>query len=247
MVLFCPNLWAAQIALIIDDIGYRSTDKRALELPGPLTFAVLPHTRYSALAKPLSANHDIMVHVPMQALNGGSLGPGALQLQMSEGQFKQTLRQAIAAVPDAIAINNHKGSLLTQLNPQMRWVMEVLQEQQMYFVDSATTKYSKAQQQALQHRVASLRRDVFLDHDPSPQAIEREFNRLVRIAQKTGLAIGIGHPYPETLDMLERRLPELQAQGIELVAISQLLRPQQLALNGQKPEGGQMVGVRASL
>ncbi|GLS82032.1 divergent polysaccharide deacetylase family protein [Paraferrimonas haliotis] len=242
-----PAAFAAQIAIIIDDIGYRNTDKRALDLPGPLTFAVLPHTRFSDLAKPLSLKHDIMVHVPMQSLSGSDLGPGALEMGMSEQEFKHTLRMAIQSVPNAVAVNNHKGSLLTQLKPQMRWVMEVLQENELYFIDSATTRYSKAHQQAKLQRVASMRRDVFLDHDPSARAIERQFNQLVNLAKRKGYAIGIGHPYPQTLDMLERRLPELTAMGIELVPISHFLEPKQLAYNEESNAGSIPTAVSASL
>jgi polysaccharide deacetylase 2 family uncharacterized protein YibQ len=31
--------------------------------------------------------------------------------------------------------------------------------------------------------------------------------------------MGIGHPYPETLELLERELPMLAAEGIELIGI----------------------------
>ncbi|MNY83723.1 Divergent polysaccharide deacetylase [compost metagenome] len=33
----------------------------------------------------------------------------------------------------------------------------------------------------------------------------------------------IGHPYPQTLDVLERELPRLKAQGIEWIEIRQMI------------------------
>ena len=36
----------AQVAIVIDDMGYRYTDKHALALPGNVTYAILPHTTY---------------------------------------------------------------------------------------------------------------------------------------------------------------------------------------------------------
>ena len=36
-------------------------------------------------------------------------------------------------------------------------------------------------------------------------------------------AVAIGHPFPETLAVLERELPKLRAEGFELVTISELL------------------------
>ena len=69
-----------------------------------------------------------------------------------------------------------------------------------------------------------MKRDVFLDPDPSPEAIEREFERLKSLARKRGRALAIGHPYPTTLDVLERELPKLADEGFELVRVSELLR-----------------------
>jgi polysaccharide deacetylase 2 family uncharacterized protein YibQ len=40
------------------------------------------------------------------------------------------------------------------------------------------------------------------------------------VARQHGFAIGIGHPYPETLTLLEDELPKLGKEGFELVSIS---------------------------
>ncbi len=66
----------------------------------------------------------------------------------------------------------------------------------------------------------AVKRDVFLDPDRQPETIEREFSRLKRLAHLRGFAVGIGHPYPGTLDLLEEELPKLGDEGIELISIS---------------------------
>jgi polysaccharide deacetylase 2 family uncharacterized protein YibQ len=43
------------------------------------------------------------------------------------------------------------------------------------------------------------------------------------------MAIGICHPYPETLEALRRELPGLAERGINLVPVSVLLQKQVLA------------------
>ena len=70
----------AQIAIIIDDIGYRKSDIQALYLPGNISYAILPHTPYGKrLALKANANkNDVILHIPMEAKNGKKLGPGAL-------------------------------------------------------------------------------------------------------------------------------------------------------------------------
>ncbi|MCP5089607.1 MAG: divergent polysaccharide deacetylase family protein, partial [Gammaproteobacteria bacterium] len=70
----------------------------------------------------------------------------------------------------------------------------------------------------------AARRDVFLDPDRSPETVARQFERMKRLARKRGFVVAIGHPYLPTLELLERELPKLAEQGIELVAISELVK-----------------------
>jgi hypothetical protein len=68
---------------------------------------------------------------------------------------------------------------------------------------------------------------VFLDHDRSADSVAREFERLKSLARKNGQAVGIGHPYPATLEFLEKEIPKLEKQGYKLVSISQMLLARQ--------------------
>ncbi|MDC2889470.1 divergent polysaccharide deacetylase family protein [Psychrosphaera algicola] len=68
------------MAIVIDDIGYKQSDRKLLELSGQLTYAVLPHTPLGyAYAKHASNNHrDVIIHLPMQAnTHNELLGPGS--------------------------------------------------------------------------------------------------------------------------------------------------------------------------
>lgn len=217
---------AGQVAIVIDDIGYRTSDSKLLELNEQLTFAILPHTPHGfKYAKQASiTNRDVIIHLPMQAnTHNELLGPGALTQSMSKKLYQQTLLAALEDIPFAVGVNNHMGSLLTQQEQPMAWTMELLRQHNMFFLDSKTTKHSKIEQVAKQYGVSSLNRNVFLDHHRDPALIERQFNRLIKMAKRHGSAIAIGHPYPETYQVLKKHLIRLEQQGIKLVPLSQLL------------------------
>jgi polysaccharide deacetylase 2 family uncharacterized protein YibQ len=93
----------------------------------------------------------------------------------------------------------------------------------LFFVDSYTTPDSIALKLAIEAGVPATRRDVFLDPDRSPETLVREFARLKKLARENGFAVGIGHPYPATLEFLENALPGLDMDGYELVSISELI------------------------
>lgn len=215
------------IGIIIDDMGnLERRDKRALRLPGPVTFSFLPHTPHARELAELAhqRNKEIMVHLPMESMQHDKLGPGALTLDMTAQQFSQQLTLGIAAIPHAVGLNNHMGSLLTQHPGHMQWLMtELSKRKDLYFVDSYTTKTSIAQQLANENWVPNMRRDVFLDHNRNPEKIRFQFQRLIKKARRNGTALAIGHPFPETMTVLEEELPKLHAQGITLLPVSQLV------------------------
>ncbi|TPW12958.1 MAG: hypothetical protein FD130_1660, partial [Halothiobacillaceae bacterium] len=200
-----------RIALVIDDLGHQSRPgERAVALPGgPITFAVLPHTAFGARLAEMAHDrgHQVILHLPMEPLGHHSRHPGMLTSEMSQAEFVTTLRHNIAAVPHIEGINNHMGSALTQQPQQMAWLMsEIKQHGALFFLDSRTTPRSVAYPTAMSSGILSLNRDIFLDNERSPRAIEVQFGRLLAKAKSRGYAIGIGHPYPETLEALERYL-----------------------------------------
>ena len=216
-----------RIALIIDDLGYeRAAGERAIALPGPIAFAVLPYTPRGAFLaeKAHAAGKDVLLHLPLQAERDHEIVPGSLLLDMTEQQFSQAFEKSIDAVPFVVGVNNHRGSLLTRHPGHMTWLMdEILSRDGLFFVDSYTTAESVALNIALESGVPAVRRDVFLDPDQAPETLVREFSRLKNLAQRKGFAVGIAHPYKTTLAFLENALPALEDDGFELITISKLV------------------------
>ncbi|MEZ9821199.1 divergent polysaccharide deacetylase family protein [Shewanella sp. 10N.286.45.A1] len=224
-LLFSSSSFAARIAIIIDDIGYRQSDKAVLTLPPSVALSVLPLTPLGkAVAyKAHQQGSEILVHLPMQALNGKTIGPGALTNAMSEQDFKKQLEQAIDSVPFASGANNHMGSLLTQLDKPMHWVMDALLQRDIYFIDSVTTKYTQAGAIAEKVGVPLLKRTIFLDNDKTEAALELQFQKAIKLTATQTDVIVIAHPYPETLTFLNNNLHRLAQAEIALVPPSKLL------------------------
>jgi len=233
LLLLSPSLVKAQeiqqhavISIIIDDIGYHQLDRQMIELPGKLTFAVLPNgpqaTKLARYAH--QQGKEVMLHMPMQSTLGLVAEVGVLNIDMQESRVVEGLQRAFAKVPYAVGLNNHQGSLLTRHPGHMGWVMKELFKQGYFFVDSRTSKQSVAEQVANEQGVPAIRRDVFLDHEVDRLSIEKSFHRLLATALKKGHAVAIGHPYPETLAVLQALLPTIKDKGIRLEFISYQLQ-----------------------
>ncbi len=230
---------APVIGIVVDDMGYRLADGlRALALPGPLAYSFLPHTPHASrlLAAARSAGKDVMLHLPMEAVSANHLlGPGAVRSAMTHAEFVDTLRAALASVPGAIGVNNHMGSLLTRDPERMAWVMQTLRDDGLYFVDSRTTALSVAAQVARDASVPVAERDVFLDNRPEERYVHGQFARLLDVASRHGDALGIVHPHGGSVAVLARELPRLDAAGVTLVPVPEILRRRAPPAPGLRP------------
>jgi polysaccharide deacetylase 2 family uncharacterized protein YibQ len=221
---------AAELVVVIDDVGYsKARGMRAIELPGPVTIAILPfapHTKLLVRHANLLGK-DIIVHQPMEPHPSAHAREeqGTLKLNMAALEFDTIVTNAINAVPHSVGVSNHTGSLLTAQRAPMQRFMTLLNRRGLFFLDSRTTAETIAVTVAQEQGVPALHRDVFLDHVRTPAAIHKAFESALRVARKKGLAVLIGHPYAISLTYLEERLAELPAD-IELVAAAVLAKRQ---------------------
>lgn len=205
--------------------NHRSRGHAALELPGELTYAIMPFTPHGReLAEAARATgKEVMLHAPMSTVDGLRLDPGGLTAELSREEFRASLVAALDDVPGVRGVNNHMGSDLTQRRRQMAWLMQELRWRDLYFVDSRTSDKTVAATVAAEFRVPHLSRQVFLDNDASLEAIDERFGVLTAKAREEGIAVAIGHPYRETIEYLQATLPTLEEKGFRLASVSQAL------------------------
>ncbi|VAW92125.1 Putative periplasmic protein YibQ, distant homology with nucleoside diphosphatase and polysaccharide deacetylase [hydrothermal vent metagenome] len=217
------------VSIIIDDIGDRYKDGlRAVSLPAPYTYAFLPNTPYAKklAKKAYQMNKEVMLHLPMQAINGKKLGPNGLTNDMTRDEFYNTLQNAYDSIPHIVGMNNHMGSLLSADKEMMRWLMSFVstKNKDLYFIDSRTSASSVIVEVAKEKNIKVLSRDTFIDHKTSIESITSQIKYLIKTAKKKGSAVGIAHPYPTTLAVLETAWPLFYEAGVDLIPVSELIK-----------------------
>lgn len=216
---------AGKLSIVIDDFGYRPKEEnKVLQMPTAISVAVLPnalHAREMA-TKAHQGGREVLIHLPMAPLSKQPLEKDTLTPEMSSTEIERIIREASGKVPFAVGLNNHMGSKMTSSLPGMQKVMQVLNHYNYYFLDSMTIGNSQSIPAAQGTNVKVLKRRVFLDDSQDEASIRTQFTRAVKLAQRDGYAIAIGHPYPTTVRVLQQMLPTLPAD-ITLVRPSQLL------------------------
>ncbi|MCP4979698.1 MAG: divergent polysaccharide deacetylase family protein [Gammaproteobacteria bacterium] len=227
------------LSLVIDDLGYSLENGRAaIDLDGDHTYAILPGAAYSRqLAKRAHGlNKEVILHMPMQSINSTAAHePNALNEAMDENQLTSNVHSLLAEIPFIRGVNNHMGSHLTEFDFFMRPVMDSIRGYNpgLYFLDSRTSPRSVAYTEALGAGLNSITRDVFLDNEANSESIRLQYKIWLTRARERGSAIAIGHPYPNTLEVLNQQLSDTNSE-FRFMRISRLIEERKLNSKSKK-------------
>ena len=238
------------LAIVIDDVGRElHLFEQLLALRYPLTFSVLPGAIYAPgvqlrLRGDRRRYREVMLHLPMEPARPEAMSEGAeaqetfLRRHDDPATLRAKVEEALARVPAAVGVNNHMGSALTRDAAAMAEVMQVLDERSLYFLDSRTIGDTRAEEIARVAGVPTLHREVFLDHDPSAEAIEAALDQAARLSLDHPVVV-IAHPSAEVVEILGRRLPTLHAEGVGVYPLSRLVAATRATpIEGNSPAAG---------
>ena len=217
----------ARLAVILDDLGSdRAAADAIFALAYPLTVSVLPnHSHSTEIAEEAhSRGYEVLLHLPMQSVADETPEAQELRPGMPADDIPVLFEQMMQTVPGAAGVNNHQGSQATADAALMEELMPVLQEWNLFYVDSRTTAATVAYETAQRSGVPSAFRNApFLDDVAEVSAVRKQLDLAFRKAKEKGQAITIGHPHAATLEALRQELPKARSSGIQLVHVSDLV------------------------
>jgi len=216
----------AVLSIVFDDGGQNISQlRKCVALPFPVTVAVLPRLAHSAQAAQIvrQSGNEVILHQPMQAINlNVNPGEGAIKPEMSAGEVQATLAMNIAEIAPIAGMNNHEGSLITEDEVMMAFVLQTAHEKGLYFLDSRTSSATKVPSVCMQMGYGYYQRDIFLDNKKTRENYLSELKKGLDVANKKGHVIMIGHVWSaETLPaFLEEVYPELALKGYRFATVS---------------------------
>jgi hypothetical protein len=219
-----------QVALIMDDMGNSlETLDELIALGRPLTISVLPYSAHAAETARIAHEKglEVLLHLPLESVNNHEAMAGTeglIMAMMTEPAIVASFEASYDRVPFATGTNNHMGSRFTAERDLMRTILKPIKEKGLFFVDSRTTAKTVALDEARRMGVPATQRDVFLDADEDRGRIRGRLIELLQKARKKGRAVGICHPFPETLAVLKSSLFLIDSYNLEAVPVSKLVR-----------------------
>jgi uncharacterized protein len=225
-----PSPPESRVAIIIDDMGTNlEALKEICDLGQPITVSVLPQSLYAEETARIAHENglEVMLHLPGESMNheeGNNSTPGLIRSGMREADVLSLVEEGLSRVPYATGVNNHMGSQITQEEQIMRPILDLLKKRGLYFLDSRTTAESIAYDLARRMGLRSSYRNIFLDSTVGMDFTKKKLIDLFELSQKTGAAVAIGHPFPETLRALRENMPLHKKYKVTLVFASQIVR-----------------------
>ncbi|MEH6524649.1 MAG: divergent polysaccharide deacetylase family protein [Sneathiella sp.] len=221
-----------RIAIIVSEMGISKAGTTAAidQLPAAVTLAFNPYGRrlQSWIDKSRERGHEVLLQLPMEPMGYPKTDPGprALLTSLTPVENLERLNWSLDRFSGYTGLTNQMGSKFTASRSHIEPVLAVLKEKGLLYVDSRTASNSVAAKIAKELSIPVALNNRFLDHRADVETLDARLVELENIALKTGSAIGIGYPYPATLERLATWTASLAEKGIVLAPISALVNRQ---------------------
>ena len=217
-----------KVVIIVDDLGFKKEPiDKLLEIPAQLSFAVLPNLPYSKYAAEMAYKNgrDVILHLPMEPTDSSGhaavdAGEDVLLMGLPKDKILDKLEKNLSSIPYIKGVNNHMGSKFTENTELMELVLEKIKSKGFFFVDSRTSETTVGFKIAKKLGIKTAERDIFLDEGSQrSDYIRSQIEKLINVSKEKGYAIGICHPYPDTVKVLSEVIPDIQKE-VEIIPVS---------------------------
>lgn len=223
-----------RIAIIMSEMGMskNATKSTIQNLPGSVTLSFNPYARdlQSWIEQARAAGHEVLLQLPMEPFGypKNDPGPNSLLTSLTDRENLKRLDWMLGRFAGYTGVTNQMGSKFTASEADIRPVLDVIKSRGLLFLDGRTSAKSVAGQLAAESGIPVAINNRFLDHKADRATIDARLKDLERIARYTGTAVGIGYPYPVTLERISRWAATLARKGFVLVPVSAAINRQEI-------------------
>ncbi len=228
---FDPQDKRPRIAILVSGLGRSSaaTEAAIQGLPGGVSLAFSPYAddldHWMRLAR--AAGHEVLLNLPMEPENYPDIDPGpkTLLTSLPAQQNLARLDWALSRVTGYVGVADYLGARFTASRRDVTPVLEAIQRRGLIFVDSRMTAHSLAPEIAQAIGLPWTAGTRFLDEPQvSRDAIDAKLRELESAARIQHVALGIGSPYPVTLERIAAWAESLEDKGFTLAPVTAIVR-----------------------
>lgn len=231
---FDDPLARPRIAIVMSEMGMSAsaTQTAIQKLPGAVTLSFNPYARdlQSWIEQSRAAGHEVLLQIPMEPFGypNNDPGPHSLLTSLTDRENLNRLDWLLGRFTGYSGVTNQMGSRFTSSLQDMAPILSVLNDRGLLFLDGRTSAKSVGGKIAADIGMPVAVNNRFLDHKADRATIDKRLADLERIARFTGTAIGIGYPYPVTMERISVWARSLNRKGLVLAPISAVVNRQEI-------------------
>nr|WP_247884144.1 divergent polysaccharide deacetylase family protein [Azospirillum sp. OGB3] len=221
-----------RIAIVLAEMGISgvTTGNALQKLPPTITLAFVPYADRldNWVERARGKGHEVMLSIPMEPQDypRNDPGPNALLSMLPPERNMERLEWSLGKAVGYIGITSTTGSKFTANPDAVNPVIAAMKARGLMVLDARANPRSVAGTLAGQAGVPRAFADRVIDRDLSRGAIDDQLAELEAIAKANGAAVGIGAPYPSTIERINLWLTGLADRGIAIVPVSALANMQ---------------------
>ena len=215
-----------RIAIVITELGLSAAATTAAiqQLPGAVTLAFTPYGPKvpELVEEARAAGHETLMAAPSEPpeFPRNDPGPYTLLASLSTAENLDRLEYVLSRVPGYVGVVTTTSGRFFANEEQLQPILTLLRRRGLLYVDGRGTPKSLVQQMSAAVGLPRAYGNRFLDLEASRGAIDTRLADLERIAKESGIAIGIGQPYPVTIERIARWAETLEEKGLVLAPIT---------------------------
>lgn len=215
-----------RIAIIVSGLGQSAaaTEAAIQTLPPAVTLAFNPYGQrldyWTARAR--AEGHETLVLVPMEPTNypANDPGPETLLTTLSPPENRERLNWSLSRFTGYTGVLSLFGSRYTTALESLRPTLDEIRGRGLLFVDSRVSLRSSAFRVAGEIGLPRAINNRFIDIQPAKDEIDRRLDELVKIATTSGFAVGVGQPFPVTIERVAAFVRAADARGLAIAPVS---------------------------
>jgi polysaccharide deacetylase 2 family uncharacterized protein YibQ len=213
-----------KLVIIIDDIISQRQVDSLNSIGIDLTLSFLPPTSAHPNSAVIAQNQPShMVHLPLEAMSFYRKEGKILKTTSTQKEIQDRIKSLRKLYPKVKYLNNHTGSKFTADYNSMKMLISTLDEYNFTFLDSRTTKHTKANVVADRLGVNIYSRDAFLDNKLDVAYIHKQIKKVIRKSKHQGYAIAIAHPHPVTIKALKLAKDSKILKDVDIIHMESLI------------------------
>ncbi|MSP47952.1 MAG: divergent polysaccharide deacetylase family protein [Alphaproteobacteria bacterium] len=215
-----------RIAVIVTDLGLSAAATAAAiqQLPGAVTLAFAPYgPRVAELVEEArAAGHETLMAAPSEPPDfpRNDPGPHTLLAALSPAENLDRLEYVLSRAPGYVGVVTSTAGRFFGNEEALQPVLTLLRRRGLLYLDGRGAPKSTVQQMAGAVGLPRAYGNRFLDLEASRGAIDTRLAELEKIARDSGVAVGIGRPYPVTIERIALWVDSLESKGLALAPIT---------------------------